>query len=400
MLHTASRGCSRSWLRRLTALIAVSALAFVALPNVAVAANPTEYLDVSFGGTFAEDTYTTGGDEVAKGSVTKHGSIPTKLDGGGITLAGGTNGVTFTSTASFSASGKANKGFRAEMEYRTKQTPSNLATLFSAMGNIFVRANGSNLEYGFSTKPFRQYMERLQEVRDAAFQQCEAHHPADISARGADGAASTLQLKVDGVAGETATSAAGELAAVSDSVGNKFGIGYEVNPASGAASRGLAGDVFRARVADSNAPWEILDASQLLHVDFNGTFSGTSYTAASGEQMLGSLVSRSANPSISNSAVTLGGGTAGFDFTPTDFTLGDNEAITTPLVAELRFTPTQTGDNQTLFGAGGNLFLRYESNKLVFGASTKSGNNWTDHKIESAAATGAEHVVSVGVRAQ
>ena len=56
MLHTASRGCSRSWLRRLTALIAVSALAFVALPNVAVAANPTEYLDVSFGGTFAEDT--------------------------------------------------------------------------------------------------------------------------------------------------------------------------------------------------------------------------------------------------------------------------------------------------------------------------------------------------------
>ena len=70
MLHTASRGCSRSWLRRLTALIAVSALAFVALPNVAVAANPMEYLDVSFGGTFAEDTYTTGGDEVARGSVT------------------------------------------------------------------------------------------------------------------------------------------------------------------------------------------------------------------------------------------------------------------------------------------------------------------------------------------
>ena len=83
--------------------------------------------------------------------MTKHGSIPTKLDGGGITLAGGTNGVTFTSTESFSASGKVNKGFRAEMEYRTTQKPSNLATLFSAMGNIFVRANGSNLEYGFST---------------------------------------------------------------------------------------------------------------------------------------------------------------------------------------------------------------------------------------------------------
>ena len=31
----------------------------------------------------------------------------------------------------------------------------------------------------------------------------------------------------------------------------------------------------------------------------------------------------------------------------------------------------------------------------MFGASTKSGDNWTDHKIESAAATGAEHVVSV-----
>lgn len=306
MLHTASRGCSRSWLRRLTALIAVSALAFVALPNVAVAANPAEYLDVSFGGTFAEDTYTTGGDEVAKGSVTKHGSIPTKLGGGGITLAGGTNGVTFTSNASFSASGKANKGFRAEMEYRTKQTPSNLATLFSAMGNIFVRANGSNLEYGFSTNPSGSTWNDYK--KSVTLPSNNVKHIIQLTyLPGADGAASTLQLKVDGVAGKTATSAAGELAAVSDSVGNKFGIGYEVNPAPGAASRGLAGDVFRVRVADSDAPWEILDASQLLHVNFNGTFSGTSYTAASGEQMLGSLVSRSANPSISNSAVTLAG---------------------------------------------------------------------------------------------
>lgn len=87
MLHTASRGCSRSWLRRLTALIAVSALAFVALPNVAVAADPMEYLDVSFGGTFAADTYTTGGDEVAKGPVTKHGSIPTSLTAASPSLA-------------------------------------------------------------------------------------------------------------------------------------------------------------------------------------------------------------------------------------------------------------------------------------------------------------------------
>ncbi|MDB1218399.1 alpha-L-fucosidase, partial [Bifidobacterium bifidum] len=277
MLHTASRGCSRSWLRRLTALIAVSALAFVALPNVAVAADPMEYLDVSFGGTFAEDTYTTGGDEVARGSVTKHGSMPTKLDGGGITLAGGTNGVTFTSTASFSASGKVNKGFRAEMEYRTKQTPSNLATLFSAMGNIFVRANGSNLEYGFSTNPSGSTWNDY--TKSVTLPSNNVKHIIQLTyLPGADGAASTLQLKVDGVAGETATSAAGELAAVSDSVGNKFGIGYEVNPASGAASRGLAGDVFRARVADSDAPWEILDASQLLHVNFNGTFSGTSYT--------------------------------------------------------------------------------------------------------------------------
>ena len=222
MLHTASRGCSRSWLRRLTALIAVSALAFVALPNVAVAADPMEYLDVSFGGTFAADTYTTGGDEVAKGSVTKHGSIPTKLDGGGITLAGGTNGVTFTSTASFSASGKVNKGFRAEMEYRTTQTPSNLATLFSAMGNIFVRANGSNLEYGFSTNPSGSTWNDY--TKSVTLPSNNVKHIIQLTyLPGVDGTASTLQLSVDGVAGETATSAAGELAAVSDSVTNSSG---------------------------------------------------------------------------------------------------------------------------------------------------------------------------------
>lgn len=176
--------------------------------------------------------------------MTKHGSIPTKLDGGGITLAGGTNGVTFTSTASFSANGKANKGFRAEMEYRTKQTPSNLATLFSAMGNIFVRANGSNLEYGFSTNPSGSTWNDY--TKSVTLPSNNVKHIIQLTyLPGADGAASTLQLKVDGVAGETATSTAGELAAVSDSVKNKFGIGYEVNPASGAANRGLAGDVFR-----------------------------------------------------------------------------------------------------------------------------------------------------------
>ena len=65
---------------------------------------------------------------------------------------------------------------------------------------------------------------------------------------------------------------------------------------------------------------------------------------------------------------------------PTDFSLGSDK-VTTGLVAEVRFNPSETGGMQTLFSAGGNIFLRYnEAGQLELGSLIKKMVNWTDKK--------------------
>lgn len=380
--------------------VAVTVAALAVAPVTAMAADG-DLLNIAFGGSFETNNYTTGGSEIARGAVHHRGAKPQPLDGGGVRLAGGANGVTFTAHESF-GSGAVGTAFTAEFEYRADTAPGQLDTLFSAMGNIFVRAAGANLEYGMSSNPsegiWHDYRQTVAMPANGGNHIIQLRYEpgSGASGNGASGndtPGAALALWVDGVAGPVASAPAGERAAISPSADRMFGIGCEVNPDAG--GRGFAADLYRVRIAGADAAWEFLDAAQLISVDFDGAFPGDTYMPSASESVRGRLTARGGAPALADSAVALSGGAAGLDFAPTDFSLGTDAQVTQPWLAEMRFTPSSTDGLRTLVAAGGNLFLRYEQGRLVFGASTVRDGVWRDHKLTADAPAGAEHVASV-----
>ncbi|XCB29344.1 alpha-L-fucosidase [Arcanobacterium hippocoleae] len=259
------------------------------------------------------------------------------------------------------------------------------------MGNIFVRAESGKLVYGFSVKTaagtWKDYKEHVN------LPEVNQRHVIQMKYEAAESA--KLTVWIDGVQGPSAISAAGEKAAISNGKDKIFGIGSEVNPDPAAAARGWAGNFSRARIADADASWKFRSQNQLLHIDFRGTLRGVNYIAAAAEDNTGTLSARTPAPAVENSFAVFTGRTSGFDFTAPDFSLGTGK-VTTGFAAEMKFTPAETGVLQTLFAAGGNIFLRYNAaGQLEFGISYQENGKWADQKITAAAPAGAQHTVSV-----
>lgn len=234
---------------------------FLTIPSPARAAG-NEYLDVSFGGTFTpQKGYTTGGDEnVAGGKIAWRGSsTPSANEDRSIKLVGGDSGITYTARDSFSQEGTntVDNGFIAEVEYTNSENPKELDTLFSAMGNIFVRAQGNHLVYGFSVKTagntWKDYKNQVE------LPEINKKHVVQIEYATAESA--SLTIWVDGVKSPVVSAAVGEKAAITSGAEKIFGIGCEVNPDASAANRGFAGSFSRVRIADVQAEWELLDHS-------------------------------------------------------------------------------------------------------------------------------------------
>lgn len=366
-------------------------ISLLAIPQPAMAAD-NEYLNVSFGGTFTpQKGYTTGGEEIVSGgSITWQGdNEPSKIEGGGVKLNGNGSGITYRAKDSFGTT-SVDKGFLAELEYLNNAAPKELDTLFSAMGNISVRVEKGKLVYGLSVKTangtWKDYKQSVNLPKTNSKHIVQLKYEAEPAA--------TLSIWVDGVKGPVARAANGEKAAVSTGKEKSFGIGYEINPGA-QTTRSFIGNFYRARIAQPSAPWKFLNLSQLLHLDFLGSLNGTNYVAANGEDLQGTLSARTPAPQIKDSNATFSGNTSGLDFMPTDFSLGSDK-VTRGLVAEVRFNPSETGGMQTLFSAGGNIFLRYnEAGQLEFGVSYQENGNWTDKKITASAPKGQTHVVSV-----
>lgn len=375
--------------------IITCALIFVTFISAALPARAEnkEYLNVDFAGTFTpQHGYTTGGEEtVGGGSLAWQGAaLPGKADDGGIILAGNTAGITYTAQENFGEN-TVDKGFIAEFEYLNTEIPSNLATLFSAMGNISVRVQNNTLEYLFSVQTadgtWKDYKNSV------ALPQ--ANRKNIIQLKYEAGQSASLTMWVNGVKAPTVSSAAGEKAAVSNGKAKVFGIGCEVNPAESTATRGFAGRFYRARVADTSAPWKFMNLNQLLRVDFSGRLEGSNYVSAGDEDQQGTLTARQPLPSLKDSRADFSGETSGLDFSPTGFSLGVDK-VTAGFAAEMKFTPSEAAAQQTLFAAGGNVFLRYSaSGQLEFGVSYQENNTWKDTKISAAAPAGEVHVVSV-----
>lgn len=138
--------------------------------------------------------------------------------------------------------------------------------------------------------------------------------------------------------------------------------------------------------------------STYLHVAYGGNFNvGNTYTSATGETMTGSFVRRTGAETLDPAlGLTLGGGTQGMSFTPTDLSLGGAH-LDQGIVLETTFTP---GPEQaalgTLVAAGGNLWARYQNGKLRYGFDSNATGSWASYIKEAAVPSPeTEHTLSL-----
>lgn len=131
-------------------------------------------------------------------------------------------------------------------------------------------------------------------------------------------------------------------------------------------------------------PTEALgDTEDPIDLDFTGAFSGNNYQPTSEEELAGSAERRSGDESIVDSALSLAGTNTGMvaRMTSSTFFTDSGDDIDKNVRAEMIFTPKASQPAlATLFSAGGNLFVRYENDKLVWGFASYDGSKWANHK--------------------
>lgn len=344
------------------------------------AASATDALDVGFSGTLTTSAYTTTEGEVMRGTLRKTTDAVTQISGG-VRLPGGTGGLRFDASNLTLGTSYADQPFLAEVQFTPTANAANMATLFAAGGNFFVRAKGSSLEYGFASDQSGSWVEFSKSVPYPSLNQRHAFSLQYVPT--ANG--TTLYAILDGVELDPVVS--DKRAAINGTLSNAFGFGADVHPA--AASRGFVGDVHRVRLAAidgfSATAYRLQPnpiTSNLLVAGFDGTVSGTVYSPAASESVSGQLKRRAGSEDVSASKATLSGGTQAVDFVPALASLtGVDGRLSTPFVAEMTFTPTGSqAEMGTLFAVGGNLFVRQRGSSLEYGFTYLNGSTYVDVK--------------------
>lgn len=154
--------------------------------------------------------------------------------------------------------------------------------------------------------------------------------------------------------------------------------------------------------------------ADLLNVGFAGTFGTVQdhphqyvLPETSEEKIDGKLERRSESVTIANNAAVFNGNNAGLLYTARDTALLTdagtnvrNAAGNKPFRAEMIFTPEEGQRKEgTIFSAGGNLFVRYQNDKLRYGFSSfdpTASKKWNDHYSEvTMPSAGEKHVLRV-----
>lgn len=314
-----------------------------------------------------------------------------QLEGGGVGLAGGAEGIRFLPSTFTLDSGTTS--FLMETRF-TAASLGELDTIVSAGGNLFVRAQAGKLRYGWSGESGGAWQNYYAE---ADLPTGDGPHALSIHYR-YSASGTTLEVTLDG---ESLPPLTGALPMkVAPGAVNMFGFGNDVHPQ--AADRGITGTLHAARVAETDgAPGNVFEfqprelTTDLLNVSFDGTVADGAYTAADGEVADGALSLRG-GATVAGGQATIAGGEQAVAFVPTGspFTAQD---LDRGFVAEFEFTPGATQPNlSTLFALGGNLFVRYQNNELRYGWSSNTGGAWTDHIATTGLpAAGEAHIISV-----
>ncbi|MFE6736056.1 alpha-L-fucosidase [Microbacterium sp. NPDC057650] len=386
----------RTLKHRSLAVLSAAVIAGALVTPGAASAAETDDLDIAFGGSLVGTTaYTTVEGETMRGVVHRTNGAEEQLPGGGVSLGGGTQGIRFDASGFTLADPGATTGFVAELSVTPQASQADMATLFGAGGNLFVRLEGGQLVYGFDS------------VSGGTWSKHRLTAPAPAGGTGHDlsvqyiraGAGAELHLAVDGV--ELAPVVSGAPAAINDVVAASFGFGNDVHPA--ATGRGYKGDLSRIRVASGLTAYDPAQntyqpapvTKTLLNAGFSGTLDGTAYKAAAGDVLTGALAMRS-GATVSSGALALTSAAQAADFTASDapFT---GASLDAGFVVELEFTADAAQkDLATLAAVGGNFSVRYRNDGLQYGFSSNQSGKWVDHMaITGLPANGKAHIVSV-----
>lgn len=335
-------------------------------------------LNIRFGGSLVgTDSYTTTEGEQMLGTLHRAHGDEEQLPGGGVKLAGDTQGIVFEPSSFSLGSDTATVPFVSEMEFTPATAGGAMSTLMSAGGNMFVRTDNGVLEYGFSSKTGDKWAEA---VETAPIPAADTRHQLSVFYTPGDPA--TLNVLLDG---EALTPATGLPSFPISDIGTKFGFGNDVHPA--ALNRGMPMTLERTRVAEATGSFDPAAfefqprqiTSELLDVSFDGSLAGTEYAAAGDDHVTGSLSTRTGAESISDGQLTLAGGKQGAEWRG-EVELATGNKLTQSFVAETTFTPaTNQADMATLLAVGGNLTARYKGSTLQVGYSSNESGSWKNY---------------------
>ncbi|RRD51899.1 hypothetical protein EII12_06805 [Buchananella hordeovulneris] len=239
-----------STFRRVSGASAIAVLLALG-PTTTYADEPAViHLDVGFAGSMATDNqYTTQGDEVMRGGLSVHHGATVEEAADGLEkhlkVDGGNQRLEFAAASFGAAEGQARTGFKAEMRFTPRDNQQELGTVFSYGGNLFVRYQGGQLKYGFSSHANGQWQDHAQ---SAALPRAGQEHILQLAYLPQDNGA-TLQVRLDGQ--ELPAVTANAWAHNSQGNANKFAFGGEIN--ADASNRGLRGEYARIRVTDPGA---------------------------------------------------------------------------------------------------------------------------------------------------
>ena len=382
--------------RRFLAIVAAVGTIAVGIAPASLAAAATgDDLDIRFGGSLVDTSaYTTTEGESMRGIVHRTAGGEEQLPGGGVRLAGGTQGIRFEASGFAIGGATPTSGFLAEVEFTPTGVQTDMATIVSAAGNLFARVQGGKLVYGFESHDGTSWSSHRSDVPLPAAG--VAHQLSLQYLQGGDGA--QLHVWLDGE--ELTTVTADAPVGVSASAVNAFGFGHEVHP-SGAA-RGLKGDLAKVRVVGDLTAYdpELFEfqpepiTTSLLDVRFDGT-TAAAYAPAAGERLDGALALRG-TATIAEGRLNVGGGNQAADFTATE-NLFSGASLDRAFVIETEFTASGTqADLATVAAVGGNFTARYRSDGLQYGFSALINGTWHDYLSKVALPAGGQaHVLSL-----
>lgn len=200
---------------------------------------------VGFSGSFTNNAYTPGSDEVALGTVGRRAGTETIQPGQGVVLNGGNNAVGFTPSTSWGTS-RLTQNFVADVKFTPAvgADQTQLAAVFAVGGNMWVRYASGQLAYGFT--PAGESNHAMTTPLPATGQQHDLQIGWDEF-----GTVETLHVYLDGVQLPAVT---GDAAPSIQILNDVVGIGNDVHPA--AQTRGFKGSIGSFRIGTYAGPFE------------------------------------------------------------------------------------------------------------------------------------------------